>query len=1059
MKPGDMKAKSSQAHLLWQTCKTIPTCVIENPDAVIDPDRLLAQSPPKFSLKRNAHLLIRQCTIGNTDDNTDHKQDYNLKHKIGQGACGLVYAACQNTIDREVAIKVIRPEMAHNATVKSLFLSEAVVTGDLDHPNIVPIYDLGMDQQNCLFYTMKKIKGISWNKVIGQKTEAENIDILLRVCDAVAFSHDKGVIHRDLKPHNIMLGDYGEVFVMDWGIAVSPPGGGKAEILTPESSQAGTPVYMAPEMAGAKASNVNHLSDIYLLGGILYEIETGLTPHSAGNLKDCLKKVAGNIIQPTDKKSELIDIALKAMATDQAQRYQRVVEFSGAIREYQSHAQSIVLCKSAAEIHAKAKSSNTYQDYQMALFSYENALLMWPDNPNASAARTEVNLDYAGTAFKNEDYDLAISLLDAGNDTHQALLGKVLTARQARQSHQKHIKWLKLGSLTLAILSLTLVTTGLFIVKAQKDRAILAEKHMRIAQTKALQEYYYNAIALASRKLGDQLYAQAQTLLNKLPENLRGWEWGRLMRLCNLDLTTFRGHDRPIVAVAFSPDERCLATADRGDTVRLWDLANGREKHTYSGFPGKIDDIRFSSDNRQLLAVNTDGLMFSWDIDSGAMTQAGHGAKDNDAYIFYSPDKHYFIKRTLENTALIQAVKTNQPVRRLQGHSESVYTAAFSPDGTKVVTGSADKTAIIWDSATGLPLITLQGHTGSVQAVQFSPTGRYILTGSADKTAKLWSVRRNRDQIQFTGHRSFVSCVAFSPDSRRLATSSYDGTVKIWNIAVQKEERTLTGHHSRVNAVKFSPDGRFLITGAADNTAILWKIDTGEIVSVLSGHTHSIATVDFSPDGKYAATGSWDRTIKLWDLTTYQEKATWQGHQDTVISLQFSPDGRWLISGGKDHTARLWDTRTGKTIRVLDSHSASVYSVAFSRNERLIATASWDKTVKIWDSATGRLLQTLSGHTGSLYAVRFADNGRRVISAGWDKSITIWDTQSGQELLELRGHSAPIVALAVSPDNRMVATGGYDNTAIIWEADTYSGIRTSLNRTPAETNNETDLND
>ena len=1042
----DMQATLVEANNLHQTCKAIPRGVLNHHDGRFDPERRRESVRADASLKPNERVLIRRCTIAGTDDGSSNGLEYRLKDKIGQGACGLVYAADQNTIDREVAIKVIRPEMANDAGIKSLFLSEAVVTGDLDHPNIVPIYDLGIDQEHRLFYTMKKIKGIAWNQVIAQKSEKENVDILLRVCDAVAFSHAKGVIHRDLKPQNIMLGDYGEVFVMDWGIAVSIASHGKAERLTPLSSQAGTPLYMAPEMVDANASRVNHLSDIYLLGGILYEIETGLTPHRARSLGGCLRKVAANVIQPTQKKSELIDIALKAMATDPSERYQSVAEFSQAIRDYQSHAESIALGKRAAEMHASAKKSRAYRDYQLALFSYENALVMWPDNPQASAAKNQVNLDYAGAAFKNRDYDLSISLLDAGNADHQALLGKALAARAQRHAHQRHLRWFKIASLSLGLVVLVLVTTGLVIVKAEKDRAVSAERQMRVAQTKALQEYYYNAIALASRKLGDQLYPQAGALLNKLPEKMRGWEWGRLMRLSAMDLATFKGHDRPIVAVAFSPDERHFATADRGGTIKIWNREHGQVVHTYSGVSGKIDELRFSADNRKVLAVTTDGLMFSWDIASGAMTQAGYGTRDNDAYLFHSPDKLFFIKRTLEDSALIQVAKNNAPVCRLDGHTDKIYTASFSADSGRVVTGSADKRAIVWEIPSGLPLIRLEGHSGSVQAVQFSPSGRYILTGSADTTVKLWSATFDRNQIRFSGHRSFVSGAAFSPDGRKLATSSHDGTVKLWNIADGTEAATLTGHHGRVAAVAFSPDGRFLLSGGADNQAILWQVDTGQIVAAFTGHAHSITSVDFSPDGKRAATASWDRTIKLWDLATHREKATWTGHQDAVIAVRFSPDGRYLVSGGKDHTARLWDVRTGETVQVLGAHSNSVYAVAFARDSRRVATASWDRTIKLWDVANGQLLQTLTGHAGSIYAVSFADDGRRVISAGWDRSVKIWDAESGQELLELSGHSAPIVALAVSPEGRMIATAGHDNTAVIWEADPYTEPSPTVHR-------------
>jgi serine/threonine protein kinase len=604
-----MKKSSSKADDLSLTFKTIPTCVFDDFNADVDPGLARPRTPKSF-LDRNAHLLIRRCMMDHSVGRSPAPLDYALKDKIGEGGSGLVFAACQKTLDREVAIKVIRPEIAQDPAVKALFLSEAALTGDLDHPNIVPIYDLGMDQHSCFFYAMKKIKGVPWKKVISEKTEAENIEILLRVCDAIAFAHDKGVVHRDLKPQNIMLGNYGEVFVMDWGIAVSPSGSGKAEILTPESTQAGTPVYMAPEMAEAKASRVNHLSDIYLLGGLLYEIQTGLTPHAAGNLKECLKKVIDNIIQPTNKSSELIDIALRAMSTQPSQRYQSVTEFSRAIRDYQSHAQSIVLCKSAAETHARARKSNSYQDYLMALFSYENALLMWPGNSQASAAKAEVSLDYAGAAFENKDYDLAISLLDAGNETHKALLDKVTAAREARRSYQKHMKWLKFGSLALALVTLVTVSIALVVVK--------------IAQTQALQEYYHSAIALASRKVSDQLYGQAQILLNKLPENLRGWEWGRLTRLCHLDVATFQGHDQPLVAVAFSPDERFIATADRGGTIKIWTVSSAREIDTFSDSSvfGKIVDIRFSADGRQILARIADGLMLSWNMDSGAVTRA-----------------------------------------------------------------------------------------------------------------------------------------------------------------------------------------------------------------------------------------------------------------------------------------------------------------------------------------------------------------------------------------------------------------------------------------------------
>ena len=141
---------------------------------------------------------------------------YEIIEKIGEGGMGVIYTARQSSVDRIVALKMVKGEEEQKQ--KDLFLSEAVATGNLDHPNIVPIHELGSNKQGQLFYSMKNVTGTGWNDVIKENSRQENLEILLRVCDAVAFAHSKGVIHRDLKPENIMLGEFGEVYVMDWGL-------------------------------------------------------------------------------------------------------------------------------------------------------------------------------------------------------------------------------------------------------------------------------------------------------------------------------------------------------------------------------------------------------------------------------------------------------------------------------------------------------------------------------------------------------------------------------------------------------------------------------------------------------------------------------------------------------------------------------------------------------------------------------------------------------------------------------------------------------------------------
>ena len=265
--------------------------------------------------------------------------EYELIKILGEGGMGIVYDAKQMSVDRSVAIKMLKAKTAGDEKQRQKFLAEAVVTGELDHPNIVPIYDVGTSDRGLLFYSMKKVKGTPWIKVVTKKPIPENLEILMKVSDAMAFAHSRGVIHRDLKPENIMLGDYGEVLVMDWGLLqlADPQGYAKYETIVTSHSMGGTPAYMAPEMATGPLDKISFASDIYLLGAMLYEILTGRGAlHTGKNTMQCLFAAAKNEIRPleNDKEGgELMDIAMKAMSTEAKDRYPTVADFQEALRE------------------------------------------------------------------------------------------------------------------------------------------------------------------------------------------------------------------------------------------------------------------------------------------------------------------------------------------------------------------------------------------------------------------------------------------------------------------------------------------------------------------------------------------------------------------------------------------------------------------------------------------------------------------------------------------------------------------------------------------------------
>ena len=286
---------------------------------------------------------VRMRTLRDIDEPVSEEADYELLEKLGEGGMGIVYRARQCSMNREVAIKRIKPA-SQTAQSRAKFMVEAAVTGELAHPNIVPIHDLGSNKEGDLFYSMKVVTGDSWRDVIGKKALAENIETLMRVADAVAFAHARNIVHRDLKPENVMLGDFGEVLVMDWGLA------GKLE---PGKSlpAGGTPAYMAPEMAREFLSQVGQPtaeplaptgkgSDIYLMGAMLFEIVTGHPPHASDGIGSpreqafqCLCNAAENkFVDHGGHAGELLTIAMQAMSDHPGDRFLSVGEFQDTLR-------------------------------------------------------------------------------------------------------------------------------------------------------------------------------------------------------------------------------------------------------------------------------------------------------------------------------------------------------------------------------------------------------------------------------------------------------------------------------------------------------------------------------------------------------------------------------------------------------------------------------------------------------------------------------------------------------------------------------------------------------
>lgn len=1014
--------------------------------------------------------------------------DYELLETIGQGGMGVVYAAHQSSIARTVAVKMLRPDGDTGDQQRDKFISEAVVTGELDHPNIVPIYDLGSNDQGALFYSMKRVKGTPWDDVVKQKSLDENLSILLRVADAVAFAHASGVVHRDLKPENVMLGDFGEVLVMDWGLARVTSSFSNPDAVLPADSLGGTPAYMSPEMARGPLEKIDHTSDIYLLGAILYELIAQKAPHTGRDVMQCLMAAAQNKIEPLEDRQtttgtligadELLAIALKAMATDQKDRYQSVVEFQNAIRTYQSHSESLVLTSSAQRNLNEARDSSDYQAYAKAMYGFQESLALWGENERAKKLLAETELSYATSAYERGDYDLAASLLadiSTSSETfaeERAELSEAITAAQgelnARQRRLKSAKRLAVA-LLLAVIGVT--TFAYFAIRTQRNEAIAqkaiaeeeranaiaaqqdeakqrqiavkesieAKKQRRIADEKRAEankqreiafearkaeeyEAYIARIGLIAAKINENAYTRAEELLEECPQRFRNWEWGRLDYLSDLSSQIFE-HAARIDAIAYSPDGKQILSTDWAGNAVVRDAKSGRTLLKIER-PSPIHAAQFSPAGDRILLGQSDSTI-----------------------------------------ALVDA-KTGDEVRRFEGHAEGVLCVDFSLDGSRIASGGYDNMVRIWATDSGKMLDELEGHNWWVQKVRFSPRGDSLISVSQDGKALVWTQRDGKYAItnRFAAHDGPVYALAFSPSGQRVATGGYDKSIWIWNpntaasldlgqqidgkaATAPTDAVRLVGHKDAVRDLDFSSDGSQLVSASDDNTLRLWDVRSATGLKTLRGHGGRVRTCEFSASDAEVASAGEDKTLRIWELSQYEElrqlsvrnpqglqasKTVYRGHEDAILSAAFSQTGDQIVLGSRDRTASLWSTATGERLNTFaEGHDYLASSaVMYGKGQRLV-TAAGDNTTRIWDVAAGVQLHTLPA-TGRNAAVAVSPDGRRIVTGSSSFNALLWDANSGEQIRSLASHQAEISAIAFSPDGQSLATGDVKGLILLW---------------------------
>ncbi len=1001
---------------------------------------------------------------------------YTIYQEMARGGIGRILIANDEHMGREIAIKELLPSnfgnldralseeeetmISHQVeAVNSRFLREASVTGRLEHPNIVPVYEIGQRKDDTLYYTMRFVKGRTLADAIYEaKSVKERLALLPHfrdLCNAISYAHSKGVIHRDIKPENIMIGEFGETVVLDWGLAkVKGEIDEQVNIYTAQYNTSsktidgralGTPSYMPPEQARGDIQAIDELSDVYSIGAVLYELLTGVPPFEGNTAWETISMVLGYRVTPVaqmveNAPFELAAIAEKALEKDKRDRYGSAVELVQDIDRYM-----------AGE--------------RISAYDYSK----W-DLIRRFAKNNKVPLAAGGL--------ILLALITTLIFISYAYQKELIARDRMKVAIQKEIQERN--------------TANYHIAQTLNEKSYRLER-----ETKMLESRIYAAMALLHNPGNPRspFYNEAFAKANPSTEDLILETESKLYRAhisYNIKLHNIIDVEARATSLAIADNGLFAAVGGHDNIARIIDLKTGKITRKMAGHLGAVNSVDLTSDGRFLVTGSADRAVKIWDTSTGRNVTTMLEHQDEVASVQFSPDDTRIISGSLDNSAIVWDVSSGMNVRKFEpgrsieyqpdelktdagnlaakiawykslglhysrgrvynskwklltelfsdGHRNFIYGATFSPNNQLIGTASWDRRAKIWDAKTGALIANLNGHTDRLYDIAFSPDGLKVATSSWDKTIKLWNPRTGDELKTLKGHRGRVLGIHFSPDGNILASVGEDSLLIIWEVASGSALLTVRAHTDIINDVSFSKDGRYIYTTGRDARLRVWQIVPTRRIRIFRGHTQNVNGVSISPDGRLIASGSWDKTVKIWDLPSHRLLHNLSmgpkqpfAHEKRVWGVDFSPDGNKLATASMDKTIKVWEVATGRLLLTLTGHRAGIYSVKWSPNGKYLASSSQDKTVKIWNAANGDLLQDLKHHTERVWSIAFSPDNRVIASVGNDNTVRISDVAAGPEINSLRAHGDWVTGVAFSPDGKSILSCGKRGKIIQWK--------------------------
>lgn len=929
--------------------------------------------------------------------------EFEILEELGRGGMGVVYKARQTSLNRIVALKVLKGGLFANPEQQARFRSEAELIARLQHPNIVQVYTVGTHKSvlgeafAAPFFVQEYVDGGNLAQWLADRPQppseaAHFIEVLAR---AVQYAHEHGIVHRDLKPGNILVqaGQPGESItedfeqpaaaktvrlelgakqvkgtprrsmrslipkITDFGLAKELTADGSA--LTQDGTVLGTPEYMAPEQAFG-SGGVGPAADIYALGVILYEMMTGRLPFEGANQLETLEQV--RMLEPVPPSrlqpktpSDLQTICLKCLNKDPKKRYLSALELAEDLRRFQR----------GEPIRARS------------IGVLERGWRWARRRPAISAMALLVALI------------LIASVCGLTAAWIHALTGWKEAVRQRQQAIKEQ-----------------------FVAEEQGQRARDAQGVAERRREEAESTLYFSRIAQARLESRLSNIAAGRRILDLCvpgPDDKidrRGWEWHYLLGLHHADLLTIpEPHLICVSSVCFSPDGRYLLTAGGSpfgtqppDKVRIWSAFGRDAGECVREFPHprRLDRASFALCGQRVVWSGIDCSLGIGDVASGEILETWH-----------LPD--------------------------------GFHPATWSSDGSRYASSDKNGEIRVWETASDRQLLATKVGNWGPLALTFSPDGRQLAANGG--TLRLLDIAAAKELFSYPLNGEGNCRPAFSPDGRLLAVGTNHGVVRVCDPANRQLVTSLSGHAGGVLVVAFSPSGLQLATAGADQSVRLWDLQTGSELLQFRGQQGRVSCLSFHPSGRYLASGGEQPSdVKLWDLTRPAEflnvAPTVEKH-GYLEAISFSADSNkvQMVSGPWLHTCRA-DSGTDGQSNIIDFGARWLVPscrATFTTDGRKLAFVGKDdeRMVEVLDTAQLKAPAISLQHDFPILHLSFSGDGRRLAtssSAGGrdlQRAIKVWDIRSSKEISTLACRRLPIGGLngivGLSPDGNLVA--------------------------------------